>query len=191
MAAELIALSCGHCGAPLSIPGDARFVTCTHCNSRLEVQNTGSAAYTRVLEQVAERTEALAEQVETLKQQHELERIDREWEMEREKYLIHGKHGRVYEPGEATATAQQVFVVFWCVIVGGMGLVFFLVFPPLALVPFGMIAFALWGMSNNQKKAAEFREASQAYQQRRRAFLERIEAAEAAPRSAPQAGPRA
>jgi LSD1 subclass zinc finger protein len=39
---QLIAMSCDHCGAPLSVPDGARSVMCGYCGARLEVQHVGS-----------------------------------------------------------------------------------------------------------------------------------------------------
>jgi LSD1 subclass zinc finger protein len=41
---QLIAMSCDHCGAPLSVPDGAQLVICTYCGARLEVhRNDGGA----------------------------------------------------------------------------------------------------------------------------------------------------
>ena len=69
---KVTALSCGKCGAPLSVPERTTFLTCTFCGSRLEVHREGGAAYTAVLEK-------LADDLETVKLQNELERVDREY----------------------------------------------------------------------------------------------------------------
>ncbi len=47
---ELLSLTCGHCGAPLEVPEETRYVTCGYCSSKLEVHRSGGAIYTEVLE---------------------------------------------------------------------------------------------------------------------------------------------
>ena len=39
---QLTAMSCDHCGAPLSVPDGAHSVVCMYCGARLEVHRTGS-----------------------------------------------------------------------------------------------------------------------------------------------------
>lgn len=50
--------------------------------------------------------DALSEQLAETRYQNELDRIDREWQIERERYMISGKHGRhLPTAGEGLATA--------------------------------------------------------------------------------------
>ena len=58
-----LALNCNNCGAPLSVPDGVRFLTCSFCQSQLEVVQEGNAAFTKVLEQLQERTEQVATDV--------------------------------------------------------------------------------------------------------------------------------
>jgi uncharacterized Zn finger protein (UPF0148 family) len=96
---KVLNVSCNNCGAPLEVPHKTRFVTCTFCESRLEIQKTDSAYFTSVLEAVHE----MKDDVETIKMQNELERIDREWSMEREGMMRTDKHGRSHVPSVANA----------------------------------------------------------------------------------------
>lgn len=114
---ELTSISCGNCGAPLQIPADARFVTCNHCRSQLAVKHSDSVTYTEKLEELDERTEQLQEEVQQLRFQNELARIDRDWEREREGYMITDKHGRRHEPSVAGSVVGGIvavgFGIFW------------------------------------------------------------------------------
>jgi LSD1 subclass zinc finger protein len=93
-------LLCNGCGAPLSVPASANFVTCNHCQTQLAVRRTSSASYTETLQQVARQTEALTEQVKYLAYQNELAALDQAWERERESHLITDNNGRRHEPTE-------------------------------------------------------------------------------------------
>jgi hypothetical protein len=63
--------------------------------------------------------EHLAEQLAEVKYQNELAQIDREWEIERQQYLIRGRDGIVHVPtagmGIGTAIVGGVFGVFWTI----------------------------------------------------------------------------
>jgi hypothetical protein len=168
---ELLSLACGHCGAPLEVPGGTRFVTCGYCSSKLEVHQSGGAIYTEVLEAIQKRTEEIAGEVEILKMQHELERIDREWQSDRESCMIRGKHGRLSEPSPVGGTIALVVVIgfgiFWTILAGGM-------FPPMALFGLAFIGIGIFNLINNLKKSNEFAEKKQEYEQRRAAMLQTI-----------------
>ena len=78
-------LRCNGCGAPLSVPESANFVTCQHCRAQLAARRNESAAYTEVLEEFTKQTAELRGQVRKLTLQNELEALDREWERQRER----------------------------------------------------------------------------------------------------------
>lgn len=68
---------------------------------------------------VSEDQAKLSAQLAEVQYQNELERLDREWELEREKYYVIGKHGHRYIPtvGQSIggAVVIGVFGVFWTV----------------------------------------------------------------------------
>ncbi|HEY3324081.1 MAG TPA: hypothetical protein VGP72_26750 [Planctomycetota bacterium] len=167
MAVELLSLSCNHCGAPLQAPPEARYLTCAHCNARLAVQRSGSAYYTSVLEKIEKNTEEAVEDLGIIRRQNDLERLDREWAMKRETYLVRGKDGSTREPDENPGcnTALNGFVVvfgaIWTCIAGAA-------FPPMALFGLVFIGFAIHGMVSSQRKAGEYREAKARYEATRR-----------------------
>lgn len=86
---KVLNVSCNNCGAPLEVPRATRFVTCKFCESRLKIQNNDSAYFTSVIEAVHD----MKDDVETIKMQNRLERVDREWSMEREGYVRACKQG--------------------------------------------------------------------------------------------------
>jgi DNA-directed RNA polymerase subunit RPC12/RpoP len=87
-------LLCDNCGAPLDVPDTARYATCGHCGSRLAVQRNATAAWTEVAERIAGDTGRINEGVTLLTLQAELERLDREWEMQQGKVSRRGKDGK-------------------------------------------------------------------------------------------------
>ncbi|MEQ8819096.1 MAG: zinc ribbon domain-containing protein [Sumerlaeia bacterium] len=109
-------LTCNHCGAPLDVAENANFVTCGHCGSRLKIERTESSYSTSVLESIDRRTQDIQEDIEVLHLQNDLERLDREWEHERESLLMYDKHGRAHEPSKATTIAQAIFGVVFLVV---------------------------------------------------------------------------
>jgi hypothetical protein len=166
---ELLSLTCGHCGAPLEVPQGTRYVTCGYCSSKLEVHHSGGAIYTEVLEALQKRTEALADDVEILKLQNELERIDREWQADRESCMIRGKNGAMSEPSPVAGTIVGIFVIafgiFWTVMAGCM-------FPPMALFGLVFIGAAIYGVVNNLNKSNALIANRQRYEQRRAEVLQ-------------------
>jgi LSD1 subclass zinc finger protein len=161
-------LICNNCGAPLQVPRSANFVTCNHCRTQLAVRREATTSYTEALEQVSKQTQALTEQVKYLTYQNELSALDRQWETERQQYMVKDKHGHRHVPGEVSS-----------IIAGGamgiMGLVFLGVsasvgegmpaFMGIILLVGGVVA-AVYGVS----KAQAYRSAYRRYQSRRAAL---------------------
>lgn len=164
---ELTSVNCNNCGAPLEVAAGTNFVTCGHCGSRLAVKRTGSSAYTELLEKLDQKTDAMAEQLAEIVRQNELERIDREWEREQQRYMITTKHGARHEPnavgGMVMAVVMAVFGVFWIGFTASMGAPGF--FPAFGVI-FIIVAIGsgVWQMN----KASEYEAAKTAYQRRRR-----------------------
>lgn len=75
---ETLSVRCNHCGAPLQIGNGTRFVTCQFCQSNLEVKRTDSSVFTEEVAKIAENTGRMAESLEVIELQNEIERLDRE-----------------------------------------------------------------------------------------------------------------
>ena len=73
------ALSCDRCGAPLAVGGGARYATCAHCGSRLRVARSATAAWTEVLDDIADRAGRIEAKVDALARRPALEALEREW----------------------------------------------------------------------------------------------------------------
>ena len=167
---QLLSLTCNHCGAPLEVPEGAKFVTCTHCSSRLAVQRSGGAAYTRVLESLEQRTEQIADDVETLKLQSELDRLDREWMLERDQYMVQDKHGRRHFPSKAGSILFMFvvigFVILWMAIARS---------EPVFLFGLLFIAVAVVLFFVRMQKADQYQRHRRQYERRRGQILREID----------------
>ncbi len=165
---EVLSVSCNHCGAPLSVSPETRFVTCAHCGSRLEVHRSDGAVYTQVLETVGR----IADDVQAIRRETELERVDREWQMRREGLMQRGKDGSVSRPSMAGSAiggiVAVVFGVFWTGLTISAGAPGF--FPLFGIL---FIGAGLFGAISGMTKSSEYDEAESEYQRRRAALLNR------------------
>ncbi|TWT65273.1 hypothetical protein [Allorhodopirellula solitaria] len=165
---KLISLSCNHCGAPLDVPKSARFVTCGYCDARLAVHHTGSTYSTELLEDIKQTTETLVRDVEKLKGDSELDRLDRQWERERAQFMTTGKDGSQSLPSKAPIVlgtgCVAVFGVFWTILAASM-------FPPMALFGIVFVIFAVGGGIIGCKKADRYQQAKKQYHERRRDLI--------------------
>ena len=112
--------------------------------------------------------------LQQIRLQNELERVDREWEMEREQYLITGKYGARHVPSEGASLVAAVLIggfgLFWTIMAASMG-------APVFFPIFGIV-FILLGVGASLHgfgKAGKYREALHRYEQRRAELLARAE----------------
>ena len=105
---KVLSLTCTKCGAPLEVPRRTRYFTCSFCNSRLEIRSHGNAVYTELLESVHERTEQIADDIEILRLEAELNRLDNQWINQKDRYLIRGQHGTLRVPSHLGAVVSAV-----------------------------------------------------------------------------------
>jgi hypothetical protein len=160
-------LNCNSCGAPLAVPASANFVTCTHCGTHLAVRRSQNVAYTEALERIEQKTDRIADQVEQLSQENELDRLDREWELRRADLLVTDKHGRTSVPSAAGAVVgggiAAAFGLFWTITAASMGAPGF--FPLFGVL---FIVMAIFVGVSGCAKALQYNDAFAAYQRRRR-----------------------
>jgi len=163
-------LNCNNCGAPLSVPGAAKYVTCTHCGTQLAIRRTESVAYTEKLDAIAQRTEQIAEQVARLAQDGEFERLDRQWAAEQEQFMVRDDQGNKSLPNATMSLVAggfvAVFGLIWTIGAASMG-------APGFFVAFGVvfILFALFVAVAGYAKANDFQTAFRKYRRRRADFL--------------------
>lgn len=176
-ASHLIAAACNHCGAPLAMPEDARFVTCAHCGSSLGVERSGGGTYTHVLEAVDRRTADIEREVAELEILGQIKRVDGLWVTQSKQHMLHGKYGHTFRPTVGVAIGVSIFV---CMLAS---MFFFLASMPdagpagilalLAGIGFvvGAIVYGISGIG----KALKFNAAERRYQRRRQELLTQLE----------------
>jgi hypothetical protein len=110
-------IQCSQCGAPLQVPEDVNFVTCGHCHAPLQIRRDASVTYTQLVKELDRRTAEMSEQLAKLRQGQKLEDIDRQWQIERESYMLRGKHGSRMTPTVAGGVITMIvgggFGLFW------------------------------------------------------------------------------
>jgi hypothetical protein len=136
------------------------------------VKREGGAAYTALTAQLATHTAEIAVDLETIRLQNELERVDREWQMERQQYLSTNKDGSTSEPSTDGGRATIVIGV-----VVGLG---FAVVPGAAAGPMGLFGLVFAGIAvitglSQTNKGREFEEKRTAYHVQRRALAAELE----------------
>jgi len=178
---QIESLNCNHCGAPLEVSQSANFVKCNHCGSQLVIRRSGSATVTETVEQLAETTENLAAQVSKLTKQNEVEALDRQWEREKEAFMVTGKHGVKRLPSKAGAIVGGCIVgvvgVIWTI----MAIAITAVMPDFGPFQIAKFAFPAFGVAfvlfaifiavNNCRKAHNYETAYWHYRRRRDELL--------------------
>lgn len=151
-----------------------RFVTCNYCAAKLEVVHGESVTHTRQLDRIEQTTSQLASNLKVIELQNEIERLDREWDRDREGMLVRGKHGSVSEPSAAGALVGGViaviFGIFWVAMAAGSGAPG--LFPLFGLVFIGVAVFSI---IRGTSKADRFQRSRGSYETRRAELLARLE----------------
>jgi uncharacterized Zn finger protein (UPF0148 family) len=173
---EILSVRCNHCGAPLEVGTQTRFVTCQFCRSQLEVKHTDSAAFTEVVQQIAESTKRMAGNLKVIELQNELERLDREWEMKKELYYVSGKYGSRSRPSPVGAVMVGiiglVFMSFWISTTSSIGAPSF--FPIFGVIG---ICILIFNVVSNLNKAESLKRAEETYEHQRTSLLAQIDSA--------------
>ncbi len=112
---ELTQVSCNGCGAALQVPEGARFITCRYCNASLEIKRTESAIYTETLQRIDQRTAEMVEDLNAIRHEHEVERLDREWAERCVGLMSRNKDG-------TTSAPSMLGGIMIMIVMGGFGL---------------------------------------------------------------------
>ena len=113
---------CIHCGATLRVAQDAAHICCQYCKAELIVVREGAAVTTQML---GEMNENLGQKLDVLRVQNELERLDREWTLQRESYMVSGQNGARSIPTGAGSMFGGLFIavagVAWTIFASSHG----------------------------------------------------------------------
>ncbi len=163
---ESLSVRCNHCGAPLQVSDATRFVTCQFCQSSLEVKRTDSSIFTEEVAKIAENTGKMAESLEVIALQNEIEKLDREWGIEQMNSMVPSRRGPRPPGNPWFGLAFTIFFAAVCFSMASRissarvpGIFFF--------VPVGMGLFALFAGISGVFKGETRKAAQTSYQQRR------------------------
>ena len=171
-----VSVRCNHCGAPLDVAENTRFVTCTFCNSQLEVKRTENSVFTEEVARIARNTDRMAESLEVIKLQNEIEQLDREWDSVRGGY--ESKRRGKGPPSRAGAAVGLLFAVFFAIVCFSMaGMASNTGAPGIfQMVPIGMGFFALIAAVMGTVNSTKYQTNRSAYQNRRDELVSRLDA---------------
>jgi DNA-directed RNA polymerase subunit RPC12/RpoP len=173
-------ITCNNCGAALDVPPEANYVTCAYCASRLAVKRTSSVVYTEVLQELDARTQRMAADLGRLQLQSELERIDHEWEQQRQPYLLRDRTtGATFEPGGPLTALSVVMTALASTLLGFFIVVWSVVFrsdysPAFLLLAFLALGLIVWATVARIRKLSRYQRAKSAYEARRAAIVQRV-----------------
>jgi hypothetical protein len=115
MGVELSPVTCNSCGASLQIPESANYVTCRYCNAQLHVRRSDSTISTEVLNRIDARTAEMADDLDAIRRESEIERLDREWRQREDELSVRQKDGSKSAPSIAGG-------IIMLIVLGGFGL---------------------------------------------------------------------
>jgi hypothetical protein len=142
------------------------------------VNRTGNAHYTETIEQLSKRAERMEEDIGRLALENDLERLEREWQQEREQYMVRGKDGSLSEPGSALALQIGIGVFSGLLLLIAIGIFapWGAAAAPLWLAVLLFVAFTVWSIVDAKMKLTRYEAAMQDYEQRRSELVRQIEA---------------
>jgi hypothetical protein len=168
---ETLSVRCNHCGAPLQVSDATRFVTCQFCQSSLEVKRTDSSIFTEEVAKIAENTGKMAESLEVIALQNEIEKLDRELGLD------HMLDANKKATGSGARLVGSLFGVFFTVVCLVMATGFLKAGAGIfAIVPLGMGVFGIVIAVSSVRSGANEDAAHATYQQRRDALERQLEA---------------
>lgn len=170
---KTVALTCNQCGAPIQAPESLRFVTCSHCNTRLKILSSGGAVYTELLEDIRGAQQEMAADLDTIQLQNELERVDREWERTERSFERVDKYGRRRLPSKNPAFVAVVagVMIVPIVVFFVLSSMFHQLTAGFSLMLVGIVVFVLLAVMGAFKDSARFAEAQRRHRKRRRKVL--------------------
>jgi len=201
-------VNCNSCGAALSVTTHVNFVTCSRCNTPLAIRRTSSGTYTERAETTSDVTAtpgrpalaprlsdqpalaALQQQTELNRLENELNRLNLEWESEKERYMISGRYGHRYLPEKGSSVGGGCMIAafgsLWVIFAFGITTGFTWSLdgddfgpPPIIRILFPMfgVLFVIFGVMSSMRaynKAEEYERAYDAYQSQHSELLDKI-----------------
>jgi hypothetical protein len=130
--------------------------------------------YSEVLERIEQQTGRIADDVEVIRLQNRLERLDREWMMRRDELLTQDKDGQRHKPSATGSVVGMVvgggFGLFWTITAMSMdGSSFFPLFGVLIIV------VVVWAGLRGITNASKYRQFESQYESERQRLLREIE----------------
>lgn len=126
-------LLCNQCGASLNVAENTNFASCGYCNSKLKVHRSGGAVFSEVVEAIKERQDHTDNRVRILELENQILRLNQQWEMTKDRFMVHPKEGKPYLPDTKSGTGNVIGIIAAVVIgfvavsmVGDIGFLFLL-----------------------------------------------------------------
>lgn len=164
MTARLIPLLCNSCGAPLSVPDDVKFLTCSHCQTSLAIEFKGDAYFTRQLDELAERTDAIDAKLSDVANKLERQNLDLKWEIDQKKLMVKDKDGHMVVPQRIDSPSSVFGLILGIVVICFMAVIGSQIAGGLAIVValfFGALFLVQLAVQHN--KAVRYDRAKQRY----------------------------
>lgn len=168
---ETLSVRCNHCGAPLQVSGTTRFVTCQFCQSSLEVKRTDNSIFTEEVARIADNTGKMAESLEVIALQNEIEKLDRELGLD---HMISVKKRGAGAAGKVMGVMFGLFFTVVCILMAtgfskaGAGI--------FTIVPLGMSAFGIVLVVVSLRGGQDSDAGDSTYQERRAVLERQLEA---------------
>lgn len=168
---DTLSVRCNHCGAPLQVSGSTRFVTCQFCHSSLEVKRTNTSIFTEEVSKIAENTGKMAESLEVIALQNEIEKLDRELGLNQ---MLATKKTATGSAGRFGSTMFGVFFTVACILMAtgvsktGAGI--------FTLVPAGLSVFGIVFTITSLRVGLNEDTSRAAYQERHNALERELQA---------------
>jgi hypothetical protein len=141
-------IACNACGAPLQVLASTQFAICNHCGSQLHIERTESTTFTTIMDRLTTKTEELSDRLDSLTSQNEVAELDRDWDVERRKYLVVvGKHGNTVVPTKIGSIVAALFAVAFGTVWTTFTSVVALTMVSSSLLAFPVIVFPLAGIA--------------------------------------------
>ncbi len=162
---DLITVSCNQCAAPLEVSASSRFVTCSFCQSQLEIHQSDSAAFTSVLDELKQQTDTIERDVFVIRKQNELAQLDRDWAAAKE---------RPQEKHDATPIGMFMAIPILAVF-AMLGIQVLRINIPFGILWMTLVVYiAVQVVSSTSAKSSHI-QSEATYQKRRQALLQEIE----------------